>query len=67
MKSDEKIIPDYIIELIQQCIERVEGEIYPRESIDMVPWMLRKVIKSLERRNSPEYIKELRDEFIPDN
>ncbi len=55
-KDDNKLIPDYILELLQQSIEMVEGEIYPKDMIELVPGILRKVKKQLERRNSEEYL-----------
>ncbi len=55
MNSD-KLIPDYILELIRQSIDMVEGDVYPKDMIELVPGMLRKVVKQLERRNEENSI-----------
>ena len=60
----EKIIPDHIIELLNQCIDMVEGKFYPKYMVDLVPGRLRKIVEQLERRNSPEYIRQLREKPV---
>lgn len=51
MYSRDKLIPDHILILLEQSIDMLEGEVYPKHMADLVPGRLRKVISQLERRN----------------
>src|SRR5690606_1597130 len=49
-----KIIPEYAIYNLEMSIAMVEAEVYPKEMIEMVPGILRKVLKTLKRINEEQ-------------